>query len=1366
MTTAAEASVVFQAVDWREGPPDAAYHVRVFGRDFDNRSVSVRIDGYRPTFYIKLPGQERDPCTQQAAMSSLNTVKFKAQQTFRAAPPNTVAIDLFQAEDCWGFRPEDTRFWFARVRCRSRRVMTRMSRLFAPNFAIEGLGEMYKKGYRLYETNLDPMVRMFHVTGIQPCGLVELRADKYRVIDGDARTTTCEREFIVDYGHVGPFEDPEGRVVPVRIGCFDIEASSSHGDFPLPKKSFVRLANEMCVAWQRVPSRDRTPETVAGWVASALAMATHDTSTEHVSRVFLKPEYRDFVHSANDGGKTLAKMGERAFAALQSGCTPEFLDAQLMAALGIGRDDSDPRRRGGDAPAPYSEYPVEGDMCIQIGLTVNRLGDEVSERSIVVLGRSEPIEGVRVIECRTEAEVLMRFAQLVRESDLDLLSGFNTWGFDWEFMVERAVQLQNSHGQRLVTLPSPGGQAWDEEPVESPFLSAMSKDTRAPAKYVQKKLSSSALGDNFLHFVDIPGTGQFDLMKYAQANFKLDSYSLRNVSDTFLKGDTKVDLSPKELFERFRRGTPEDIRVIAEYAVQDCALCNHLIAKLDVVPGCLAMANVSLVSFMTLFTAGQTKKIQSLVLAETMRQGKLVPSTQDDPEIGGWPDKRCRVPRCGEEPVYAHPWSPGPLRCVRHREEGDVRCKGFQGAIVLDPTDMNGTKGGFISLNHPCAAVDYASLYPSCARSRLMSWDSVVLEKDRDRFLDLPGYAYYTAEFDQFDHDGNVIPGAERRVTYAHREGSDRKPILPLVLEKLLKARKVTRRRIKTKVVTFADGTTAEGIVVGEGDTADLVDPETMAPVVAAFRSGGHGGGVAGVRDKYSELMKGQLDGLQLAFKVSANSCYGALTAPGAAPLKMRDIGQSITAEGRKMVLLAKKISEENGGVVRYGDTDSVFVSWPDIKGPDCLPEAIQRGKELEAVINAQLPPCQEIELEKIAFPMLSFTAKRYVYMNYDPDEPDRSPKMVCMGVQVKKRDQSGVVKRALSGMYDCILGERSTLKALRFVTEYVERLLAGEYELSDLVTSKSLRAVYKDPGAIAHKVLADRIAARNQYKPQVGDRIPYVHVIPKNWHPGMLQGECIEHPDWLREHPDCAKVDIGKYIELIRNPASQLIALFVEDIPGCTQDWSVFPDDKRQAMKEQWVRREIFGPLLERAGRPKDVASGAPRNMLTTRGQRTLAAWRGAAAPPDSRPGGPAGPAGPAFLDEAEGEQPPEVAFEELSVRIEVEKGRKKVKPVKVTVFDRTFDFAPQGSALSDQTLFNIRSIRAATERYTGVSGWTGRVKISGCKKLEAVARALERHGAPVDRCFDEGWAPDVDSLTRTYMTSLARVGGGVTWS
>ena len=92
----------------------------------------------------------------------------------------------------------------------------------------------------IYESNIPPILRFFHLTEISPSGWVQF-PDK-SIVSYETKTTTCTYEYIVTKIEIVPLPEKETRV-PYKICSFDIEADSSHGDFPVPVKSYKKLAN-------------------------------------------------------------------------------------------------------------------------------------------------------------------------------------------------------------------------------------------------------------------------------------------------------------------------------------------------------------------------------------------------------------------------------------------------------------------------------------------------------------------------------------------------------------------------------------------------------------------------------------------------------------------------------------------------------------------------------------------------------------------------------------------------------------------------------------------------------------------------------------------------------------------------------------------------------------------------------------------------------------------------------------------------------------------------------------------------------------------------------------------------------------------
>ena len=156
------------------------------------------------------------------------------------------------------------------------------------------------------------------------------------------------------------------------------------------------------------------------------------------------------------------------------------------------------------------------------------------------------------------------------------------------------------------------------------------------------------------------------------------------------------------------------------------------------------------------------------------------------------------------------------------------------------------------------------------------------------------------------------------------------------------------------------------------------------------------------------------------------------------------------------------------------------------------------------------------------------------------------------MGIVLKRRDNAPIVKHIYGGIIDIILNSHDVPGSVDFLKLNLDALAEGQRPLEDLIISKSLKAHYKDPTRIAHKVLADRIKERNPGNaPQVNDRIPYVYIVsqlPSGTK--VLQGDKIEHPDFIREQR--LRPDYEFYISnQIMKPVLQLYALVLEQLPG-----------------------------------------------------------------------------------------------------------------------------------------------------------------------------------------------------------------------
>ena len=95
--------------------------------------------------------------------------------------------------------------------------------------------------FDLYETKIEPMLRLGHIRNIQPAGWVRLPRGKYeRGSLEDARIKSYSISWL-------DLEEVESTSIsPLVIASYDIECASSHGDFPQACKNYKKLAEDFC----------------------------------------------------------------------------------------------------------------------------------------------------------------------------------------------------------------------------------------------------------------------------------------------------------------------------------------------------------------------------------------------------------------------------------------------------------------------------------------------------------------------------------------------------------------------------------------------------------------------------------------------------------------------------------------------------------------------------------------------------------------------------------------------------------------------------------------------------------------------------------------------------------------------------------------------------------------------------------------------------------------------------------------------------------------------------------------------------------------------------------------------------------------
>ena len=263
--------------------------------------------------------------------------------------------------------------------------------------------------------------------------------------------------------------------------------------------------------------------------------------------------------------------------------------------------------------------------------------------------------------------------------------------------------------------------------------------------------------------------------------------------------------------------------------------------------------------------------------------------------------------------------------------------------------------------------------------------------------------------------------------------------------------------------------------------------------------------------------MEAVYNGQQLAYKISMNSIYG-FTGASKGMLPLVAIASTVTMRGRQMIEETKNYVEANfpGAKVRYGDTDSVMVEF-DVqgrKGQEALDYSWELGEQAAEQCTKLFKAPNDLELEKIYFPYVLYSKKRYAARMYEKGRDGKVSfkKIDVKGLQVVRRDSCPYVRETLKKLLDLILESSDPRPAIDLAREAARNLMEGRVAPERLLMSKQLASEYKVP--MPHVAVRDKIKARAPgSEPQQGDRVPFV--IVKG--PGRMF-EKAEDPVWARE--------------------------------------------------------------------------------------------------------------------------------------------------------------------------------------------------------------------------------------------------------
>lgn len=546
--------------------------IQMFGINETGETCSITITDFQPYFYVKVG----DNWTQ--AESTALFVDICKRAGYMAS--SILSADLEEHKKLYGFSA-GKKYKFVKFTFDNTVAMNKVKNMW---YGIDQNGERCRQPFKfkgtnleLYESNIPPLLRYFHIHEISPSGWVQIFLS--RTQSPAQKTTTCNYEYVCPINALQPIKDKETRV-PYKICSFDIEASSSHGDFPIPIKSYKRLAMNMVDCFNK---------------EDLSQMNLKMTVTKMVMAAFNHDSYRgiDLVYPKNAGDYTKEDIKKRIHVLLSTSiqdlkkmtseenksilCIDDMfkqMTETFDSGAGEGGEDGDgeagendnlvypikktPAKKTTSAPEEYNithvieckDYDrdekiniinetmvnifpkLEGDKVTFIGSTFLNYGDiQPYKNHCLVLGTCDDVDGAIIETTETESELLLKWTDLIQKENPDIIIGYNIFGFDYEFMFRRA---QENHCENQFLLFS--------RKMNELCAKMTNSDSGRQELQIENTKVVLASGEYDLRYYKAAGRLQIDMYTYFRRDFNLPSYKLDDVAGQYISDNVNKTL--------------------------------------------------------------------------------------------------------------------------------------------------------------------------------------------------------------------------------------------------------------------------------------------------------------------------------------------------------------------------------------------------------------------------------------------------------------------------------------------------------------------------------------------------------------------------------------------------------------------------------------------------------------------------------------------------------------------------------------------------------------------------------------------------------------------------------------------------------
>ena len=568
---------------------NSKFMIQMFGIDEEGQTASILVEDYTPFFYLKV----NNNWGQTKKTAFFDHLKLVVGNYYKDA---ILECKLIERKKLYGF-DAGKNHRFIEIKFTNINIYNKVKNLwYCDGINEDGEKErkLIKNGYKfvykndvtfieLYEANIPPLLRFFHIREVSPSGWIAMPMSKTIQITYLNKTTSCDYEFVVNYKNVIPLNDKEDSV-PYKIMSVDIEASSSHGDFPVPIKSYKKLATNIVDYFTKLG--DVSKIECKNILYQILQSAFGFNKINNIDLVYPKEQLKDEIDLKNRTElwfKTKVRdykegsTEEYIIETLFEHANKEMLKKEEEKEKEDEKKDDDSDDESDDEKVIEEEINIrwnpsainnikctdkestiidimidkkfqrevkinelirslrnnfpalEGDKVTFIGSTFMKYGDKDPYlNNCIVLNSCNNImsSNSQIETYNTEKEVLQAWTKLVQRENPDIIIGYNIFSFDYEFMFRRSQEL---------------------DCVEDFLKLSRNKDEicatvdyKNPGKIdIDRSSTTLASGTYELAIIKMNGRLQVDMLNWFRRSENLTSYKLDYVGGYFIGDEVK-----------------------------------------------------------------------------------------------------------------------------------------------------------------------------------------------------------------------------------------------------------------------------------------------------------------------------------------------------------------------------------------------------------------------------------------------------------------------------------------------------------------------------------------------------------------------------------------------------------------------------------------------------------------------------------------------------------------------------------------------------------------------------------------------------------------------------------------------------------